>query len=155
MKFATKEDIEAPIDYVFSALSDFETFERSAMRRDADVERKDSLAIPGIGAQWQIEFQMRGKPRLMRLELIRFDRPNGMGFFSRVGGLDGFLNIDLVSMSRKRTRMALEIELKPQTLAARLMVQSFKFARGNLNKRFNLKSAEFAKELEERYRRVS
>ena len=154
MKFSAKEDIEAPIEYVFDALSDFESFERSAMRRGAEVERIDALAVPGVGAQWEIGFQMRGKPRLMHLELVEYDCPDAMAFHSKSGGLGGALDVELVAMSRKRTRLSMEIELKPQTLAARLMVQSFKFARGNLNKRFHLKAAEFAKELEDRYRRI-
>jgi len=37
MKFAAREDIEAPIEYVFSQISDFPALERSALRRGADV----------------------------------------------------------------------------------------------------------------------
>jgi uncharacterized protein YndB with AHSA1/START domain len=155
MKFSTKEDIEAPIEYVFEVLSDFESFERSAMRRGAEIERHDGLSKPGNGMLWQVAFQLRGKPRQMALEMVRFDPPNGMEFYSKSAGLDGVMVLDLVAMSRKRTRLSVDLELKPQSLAARLMVQSLKLARGNLNKRYHLKVAEYAKDMEDRYRRMA
>ncbi|EKD59823.1 MAG: hypothetical protein ACD_54C01115G0002, partial [uncultured bacterium] len=43
MRFATKQDIEAPIADVFRLLSDFESWERAAMRRGAEVARTDKL----------------------------------------------------------------------------------------------------------------
>jgi len=42
MKFSTREDVEAPVDYVFGQISDFGAFERQALRRGADVRRLDS-----------------------------------------------------------------------------------------------------------------
>lgn len=39
MEFTTRDDIEAPIDYVFDQVTNFATFERSIMRLGGDVER--------------------------------------------------------------------------------------------------------------------
>jgi hypothetical protein len=60
-----------------------------------------------------------------------------------------------MALSRARTRLVLEIELKPETLAARLLVQSMKLARGALDKRLQVRVAEFAKAVEERHGRVA
>ena len=155
MKFSTKEDIEAPIDHVFQALSDFEGFERSAMRRGAEIERVDKLGIPGVGMKWRVGFQMRGKPRLMMLELKRSDPPHSMEFLAESSGMDGVMIVDLVAMSRRRTRIGLDLELRPHSLSARLLVQSLKLARGNLNKRYRLRIAEFAKDMEDLYKQMS
>ncbi len=35
MKFSTRKDIDAPIDHVFASVSDFQVYERAAMRRGA------------------------------------------------------------------------------------------------------------------------
>ena len=43
MKFSAREDIDGAIEDVFRFLTDFEAFERQAIRRNVDVQRTDSL----------------------------------------------------------------------------------------------------------------
>ncbi len=155
MKFSTKEDIEAPIDHVFKVITDFDAFERQAMRRGAEVRRLDDLEEKGEGVSWEIAFPFRGKTRQMVVECTEFDPPLRLKFDSRMTGLDGDLVAELVALSRGRTRLSLEIELKPQNLSARLLVQSIKLAKGTLSKRFQIKVAEFAKATEENYKRMA
>jgi len=155
MKFSSKEDIEAPIDQVFAILSDFEIFERAAIRRGADVHRRDDLPEPGVGMRWEASFMMRGKQRDAVVDLVTYDRPNEMVFESRAGGLEGFLDIDLVALSPRRTRLSVNFEVKPKTLPARLLVQSMKLAKTNLTKRFKLRVATFARDIEERCSRLA
>lgn len=155
MKFKTREDIGAPIDYVFGAVTDFEGFERQALRRGAEVKRLDVLPAPGKGMAWDIAFPFRGKRREMQSELVAFEAPHQMLFDNRVTGMSGHLGVELLALSRARTRLVLEIELRPETLAARLLVQSMKLARGALDKRLQVRVAEFAKAVEDRYGRVA
>lgn len=153
MKFSAREDIAAPIDQLFVALSDFESFERQAMRRGADVQRIDPLTQPGVGMRWNVAFTMRGKQRKMALELTRFDVPNEMVFDIKSQGVTGTFVVELLALSRSRTRMSIAIDLSPQTLAARLFIQSLKLAKSSLDKRFKLRVADYAKGLEERLQR--
>ncbi len=155
MIFDTKEDIEAPLDHVFGVITDFDSFERQALRRGAEVTRLDALTSKGVGMAWNIGFRMRGKDRKLHAEVTEYDTPNRTVIESRSPGLDGQLVAELVALSRNRTRLSLSIELKPQNLSARLLVQSLKLARGNLNKRFMVRVAEFAKDTEDRYQRMA
>ncbi|MEB8387989.1 SRPBCC family protein [Rhodobacteraceae bacterium KMM 6894] len=153
MKFSTREDIEAPIEYVFSQVSDFPGLERSALRRGAEVQRVDDIDGTGPGMIWDTAFELRGKRRKAQIELVEIDPPHTMRFVSRATSIHGEMSVDLVAMSRGRTRLTLEGELTPQTLAARLIMQSLKLAKSSVTKRFEVRVASFASELEDRYAR--
>jgi hypothetical protein len=153
MKFASKEDIAAPIDAVFAMVSDFDSFERAAMRRGAEVQRTDNLRQPGPGMGWAARFMMRGRERNITVTLSSYDPPNQMVFTGGSAALEGRMVIDLVALSRSRTRMSVSLKLTPKTLSARLFVQSLKLARSNLNRRFHLRVADYAKDMEDRHNR--
>ncbi|MFZ5965311.1 SRPBCC family protein [Thalassococcus sp. BH17M4-6] len=150
MEFTTKEDIEAPVDRVFAALSDFDAIERSVLRRGVDVRRIDQLQGPCEGMHWKAAFRFRGKMRDADVTLTRYDPPNSMEFNTLSGGLETRTVVDCVALSRSRTRVSLVATLQPKTLSARLLVQSLKLAKGNLNKKFRVRAADYAKDLEDR-----
>lgn len=151
MKFTAQEDIEASIDHVFSQVSDFAALERSALRRGAEVQRVVDLPEPGPGMKWDTAFMLRGKRREMTIELVEFDRPNGMVMISTSPNTSGRMVLDIVALSKGRTRLNVTIDVAPKTLAARLVFQSLKLARGNLNRKFRKRIAEFARDLEDRF----
>ncbi|MFK7751623.1 MAG: SRPBCC family protein [Sedimentitalea sp.] len=153
MRFSSREDIEAPIASVFATLSEFESFERSALRRGIEVQRIHMPDPMDQGAVWTARFQMRGRMRDLKLQLVEFEPPNVMRFESQSLGLDGELLLDLVPLSQKRTRMGVSLTLSPKTLPARLLIQSLKLAKSNLTKRFKLKVADYAKSMEDRHQR--
>lgn len=150
MKFKSKEDLDVPIAQVFDMIADFERHERSAMRRGVKIKRLDSLEAPGLGAKWDIGFQMRGRERQAEVEVTGFDRPNEMTFEAQIQGLDSTVEVVLVPLSKTRTRLNVVGTLKPKTLSARLMVQSLKLAKKNISKRFNKKLAGLARDMEDR-----
>jgi uncharacterized protein YndB with AHSA1/START domain len=153
MKFSTRVDIEAPIDAVFEMLCDFEAFERSAMRRGAEVQRVDGLTAPAVGMGWDASFDLRGKRRQMHVEVVTLDRPKELVLESASQGLVGLMSFDLMPLSRSGTRVAVAAEVKPINLTARLLIQSMKLAKATLAKKFKLRVTEHAKSLEERYQR--
>ena len=155
MQFSSKEDIEAPIGDVFAMLAEFEAYERSAIRRGIEVQRVDAEAPLAVGLAWDVRFVMRGKKRDMRLNLIHFDPPNGMRIAALSQGLEGEMILELLALSPGRTRLTVTLELTPKTLSSRLLIQSLKLAKSNLTKRFKLKVADYAKNMEDRHSRIA
>lgn len=153
MKFSTNEDIDAPIDAVFEMFCDFEAFERSAMRRGAEVQRTDNLRQPGVGMTWRAAFEMRGKLRQLDLEMVVFDPPHEIKLEGTSPGMLSKTNFDLIALSRSRTRVRVELEVKPINLPARLLVQSLKLAKNSLTRKFKARVAEYLKGMEDRYAR--
>ena len=152
MKFSTREDIEAPIDHVFDRVSDFASFERRALRYGADVVRLDEGPVQE-GSSWNIAFQFRGRERRMQSHLASFDPPNGYLVTTMSDGMTITSTVDLVALSRGRTRVAVAVDLRAKTLTARLLLQSMKLAKTKLTKRFKARVLEYAEDLEDDYRR--
>lgn len=154
MKFSTKEDLEVPIDDVFAMLSDFEGFERAAMRHGAEIARKGDGETIDAGLGWQVKATFRGKLREFDVTLSEFDKPNHMSFDALSNAMHGKFLVELVALSRNRTRMRAELDVRPKTLSARLLMQSAKLARNTLNRRYKTRIAHFAEDLEDRHKRA-
>ncbi|MEY8802537.1 SRPBCC family protein [Leisingera sp. XS_AS12] len=144
MEFKGNEDIEAPIADVFGAISDFEMMERSALRRSIEVQRTGDPAHPEAGLTWDLNFAFRGKQRQARLVLADYSPVTGMTITGGGSGLDGRMEVELVALSPQRTRLSVWLKLEASTLTGRLLLQSLKLARNNLNRRFKLRLADYA-----------
>lgn len=148
MQVTATEDIAAPIEHVFAELTDFAALERQALRRGIDVRRKFKGAMPKLGEGWEARFRFRGKEREARVQLDTWDAPHALGLKGGSGGLDTVTQIDLVPLSPNRTRVNVVFKMIPNTLSARLLVQSFKLARSNINRRFKKRMAGYARDIE-------
>ncbi|NSY41441.1 SRPBCC family protein [Leisingera sp. ANG59] len=153
MEFHSKEDIEAPIAEVFGAISDFAMLERSALRRGIELQRTGDIASPENGLAWDLAFRFRGKPREIKLKMASHTPPSGMVLEGSGSGIDGRTEVELLALSPQRTRMSVRLKLSPTSLTGRLLVQSLKLARSNLNRRFKLRLADYARITEERLTR--
>ena len=153
MKLTAKQDIDAPVAFVYRVLTDFDSWERSAMRRGADVNRSDKLRQPGPGMTWIARFFYRGKDRTLTVRVDAMDAPVhlAMAAFSPV--VEGQCKLDLLEMSAKRTRLHIVVDTKPKTFAARLYFQSLKLAKGRVERNLQKRTASLAAEIEDRFRR--
>lgn len=151
MKFSAREDIVAPIDFVYGQVTDFAAIERAALRRGADVVRCDGSGPLVVGSAWDAKFTFRNKLRQVNVALSELDPPNAYKAETHADGLRGYFTVDLVPLSRQRTRLHVTLKIEAKTLSARLMLQSMKLARSSLNKRFKARVAGFAETIESRY----
>lgn len=151
MKIAAREDIEATIGHVFESITDFDGMERAALRRGAEVLRMHELAEPGAGLAWCAKFPYRNRERIADLEITTYDAPHQLVLVSKVSGVEATVEVELLALSRHRTRMNMSIDMRPKTIPARLMLQSMKLARANLLRRFRKRVADYAQHIEDRY----
>ncbi len=151
MKFSTRRDIAAPIDFVFRQAADFEAHMRQFLRRGVEIVRTDSL--PGIaeGMSWDAGFRFRGRQRRLSSRLARFEPPEGFCIHTVSGGVESDFEIGLLALSRRHTRLRVGLELRPRTISARLLIQSMKLGKARLSARFARRVADFAEEVEARF----
>ena len=155
MKFSVREDIEAPIEFVFAQMTDFKALERAAMRRGAEVQRVDTNTQVGPGMAWDASFKLRGRQRDVQIEITELDTPNRLVLSSRSPAMGGKMVVELIALSRARTRAIMDVDLQPKNLSAKLLVQSMRLARKNLNKRLKDRVKGYAEEIASKYRRAS
>ena len=152
MKLTSKQDIEAPLDVVYARLTDFEHFERMAMRRGADIERTDRLKRPDVGMAWRLRFVFRGKPRNLAVRFADAEPGSRLAWAFDSPTIEGTLHAELVALAPRRTRLTLSTEVRPKTLAARLVIQSMRLARNRIQRRYDVASGQLANMIEEQYR---
>ena len=74
MKFSAREDIDAPIESVFDAVSDFDAFERRMLRRGVDIVRDNAVPLDEVGACWKAKVSWRGRVYDVDAELVAPER---------------------------------------------------------------------------------
>ncbi len=152
MKLTTRQDIEAPLDFVYAQLTDFEAFERMALRRGAEVERIDQQPQADLGMGWRLKFPFRGKTRNVTLRLAELAPDSLIGWEFESPMFEGQIRVDVIALAPRRTRMAISTDTRPVTMAARLLIQSVRLAKGRVQDRLDKASARLAGMIEERAR---
>lgn len=148
MKISASEDIAAPAEEVFAALTDFDRFERMALRRGARLSRLDALEGPGAGMVWRIEFTFRGRERRARTELAEYEPPGRLRYDSHVGGFSSVTEIEVMALSPRRSRLRLSIESHASSVPARLFLQSLRLAKPALRRRLQKRLGQLGRRID-------
>ena len=149
MELTAYEDIEASQEAVFRAVSDFDAFERAVLRRGAELRRIDDLKDAGEGMKWEVDFVFRGRWRKAEVEIVELLHPDRMVAKGCSGGVKVDFIVELVALSRGRTRMSVRADIRATSLPARLLLKPMKLAQSNILKRFRKKVALFAGKVED------
>lgn len=150
MRISAKQDVELPLARVWATLADFDGWERAALRRGAEVTRIDAQRHVVVGSNWSLRFAYRGRDRKMQLHLTRLDQPHHIGLEFRSAALEGQVQVELIEMAARRTRLHVITELKPMNLGARLYLQSLRLARSRVERKYQDRIAALAHEIEQR-----
>lgn len=148
MRFETREDVARPIEEVFAAITEFDVIERELLRNGAEVSRTGDHAQKGPGQGWMILFVYRGRARKLKTEIEEYSAPDRVASKGKIGGLEGLLEIDLVPLSPRITRMAVSVKLQPTSLSSRLFVESLRLGRASMNGKFKKRIEALARKLE-------
>ncbi|MBB1496855.1 SRPBCC family protein [Paracoccus sp. MC1862] len=152
MKFSLRQDTGLPAVQLFDAISDFPRMERMLVRRGTSIRRVDPAQEPGAGMAWDLAFDHRGKRRELRLDVTRFDRPEKIAMAGGSDSLDIGIEMTVVALTRAKSRVIFELKVKPRNMRARLMLQTAKLGKAQLDRRFADKVGKFLFDLTERRR---
>jgi hypothetical protein len=153
MKLTTKTDLEAPIGFVYATLADFPAWEREAVRHGVEIERPADTPLTGKGATWRVRAQYRGKLRKLQVRVDDAIPDDKLIFTLDSASVEGTSQAELISLSPRRTRLRLTLEVRPKTLAARLFINTLRLAKRRVDARFDKRVAQLAARIEEMYQR--
>ncbi|QRZ13900.1 SRPBCC family protein [Paracoccus methylovorus] len=143
MKFSTRRDIDLGAEALFRAVSDFNSIERLFVRRGASVCRLDDLDAPGVGMRWLIGFNWRGQHREITAELAQLDVPEVVVITGNAEQFDLMIRVTVVALTPEKSRLIFETEVHPRSMKARLLLQTAKLGKAQLDRKFTKKVGEF------------
>lgn len=153
MKLTAKTDLEVPAAAVYATLIDHAAWEREAIRNGVEIERPAGTPAMGVGAEWRVRGHFRGKARkmLLRINDLTPGQRIAMGIDSP--SVDGLTSLEVMVLSPRRSRLRVDLEVKPKTLAARLFINTMRLAKGRVQARFEKGLARLGSRIKERYDR--
>jgi uncharacterized protein YndB with AHSA1/START domain len=153
MKLTAKIDLEVPAAFVFDTLTDNASWEREAIRNGVEVSRPPAAPDRGLGAAWQMRGHYKGKPRKVLIVIEELVQDQRIGLSLDSPSIDGTARLEVMVLSPRRSRLRVDLEIKPKTLAARLFVNTMRLAKGRVQARFEKGLGQLGSRIKDRYER--
>ena len=147
MKFSLRQDTGLSADELFDAISNFPRMERILVRRGIAVRRVDPVPEPGAGMAWDLAFDQRGKRREMRMDVAQLGRPEKIVILGGSEALAIAVEMTVIALTRSKSRLMFEVEVKPRNMRARLMLQTAKLGKAQLDRKFAERVSKFLGDL--------
>ncbi len=143
MKFSSRHDTDYTPEYLFQAVSDFDRVERMLTRRGAIVRRVEPTIDSVAGMAWDVGFDWRGRRRDLHLNLTRYEPSEVLAFEGSSEMFDLSMDLTVIALTRSKARLQFEVDVRPRSMKARLLLQTAKLGKAQLDRRFSLRVAEF------------
>jgi len=153
MKLTAKTDLEVPAAAVFASLVDHPAWEREAIRNGVEVERPAGTPATGVGAEWRIRGHFRGKSRKVQVKIEEMTQDQRIALGLDSPSIEGTTRLEIMVLSPRRSRMRVDLEIKPKTLAARLFINTMRLAKGRVQARFEKGLGRLGARIKDRYDR--
>lgn len=153
MKLTAKTDLEVPAAAVFAVLIDHASWEREAIRNGVEVERPPGSPASGVGAEWRIRGHFRGKARKVQIKIEEMSQDQRLALGIDSPSMEGTTRLEVMVLSPRRSRLRVDLEVKPKTLAARLFINTLRLAKGRVQAKFETRLGQFGARIKERYER--
>lgn len=135
MKLKVSEDAQSPVDAAFAVLTDYAAIEDELRNHGVTITRLGGWRDVALGVAWSGRGQLRGKTRQIDAKVSALEPGRMVEIEARVGGMKVLHETRLVPLGERVTRINITLDLRPDTLSARLLVQSLKLARGRILER--------------------
>ena len=116
-------------------------------QRGVAMRRVDDRPDLGPGMAWEIDFKFRGRARKLRCLVTEVQGPDRLCLSNESDGLTGNVAISVLSLARQRSRVLVSVEMKPKNLSARLLLQSMRFAKSSLDRKFKSRIHDWASQM--------
>lgn len=147
MKFSTRIDVDEPAAVLFDQIGNTERLEGVLIERGATITRMDPARESATALGWLIGFDWRGRRRNLRLKVTRFDRPELIVMTGQGDSFDVEIRMSVVALSKSRSRLTFETDVRPRNMRARLMLQTAKLAKPQLDAKFARRVGDFLDQL--------
>src|SRR5690606_21755457 len=130
------QDMDLAAEDLFRAVSNFKAIERLLVRRGVDLRRQDRLAGTAVGMRLQLGFDWRAHHREMVLELTQFDPPEALTLEGSSDQFNLSIRMTVVALTRTKSRLLFETEAQPRGMKARILLQTAKLGKSQLDRKF-------------------
>jgi len=147
MKFSTRIDTDLSSERLFEVVGNFNGLERMLISHGATVARITPSNGLGIGMGWNVGFDLRGKPRKLQLAVTEFERPEQIKISGHSEALNLMVVATVITLSRVKSRVIFETKVSPRNMRARLILQTAKLGKRQLDHRYQRRIEAFLQQM--------
>lgn len=102
----------------------------------------------GLGTTWEAEYDFRGRTLAIRTEVTQFTPGCKIASLSHARGLEAMADFSVEPVTASKSRLIVGIDIRPTSIAGRVLLQPVKLAKTTISERFATRVAAFARKIE-------